>query len=205
MKKRMELHEKLQELRKQRGLTQEELAEQLYVSRTAISKWESGRGYPSIDSLKALADFFSVTVDELLSSRQLLTVAEADQREMKRCFRERVFGSLDICTALLLFLPFFAEREGDAVRVASLFSLVSMQPYLRIVYGVLIAGAVLLGILTLVLQGLGIGFGKSLRKWCSVTLGILLTVLLTVGLQPYAAVLALALLLIKVFVLIGRE
>ena len=40
----MEFHEKLQELRKQKGLTQEELAESLYVSRNAISKWESGRG-----------------------------------------------------------------------------------------------------------------------------------------------------------------
>lgn len=38
----MEFHEKLQELRRHRGLTQEELAESLYVSRTAISKWESG-------------------------------------------------------------------------------------------------------------------------------------------------------------------
>jgi len=46
----MEFNEKLQELRKQRGLTQEELAEKLYVSRTAISKWESGRGYPNIES-----------------------------------------------------------------------------------------------------------------------------------------------------------
>ena len=50
----MEFHEKLQELRKSRGLTQEELAEELYVSRTAISKWESGRVYPSIDSLKEI-------------------------------------------------------------------------------------------------------------------------------------------------------
>lgn len=56
----MEFHEKLQELRKQRGMTQEELATALYVSRTAVSKWESGRGYPSIDSLKAISGFFSV-------------------------------------------------------------------------------------------------------------------------------------------------
>ena len=59
----MEFNEKLQELRKQRGLTQEELAEQLYVSRAAISKWESGRGYPNIDSLKQIARYFHVTID----------------------------------------------------------------------------------------------------------------------------------------------
>ncbi len=53
----MEFHEKLQELKKQKGLAQEELAEKLYVSRTAISKWESGRGYPNIDSLKEISKF----------------------------------------------------------------------------------------------------------------------------------------------------
>ena len=41
----MEFHEKLQKLRSDEGLTQDELAEKLFVSRTAISKWESGRGY----------------------------------------------------------------------------------------------------------------------------------------------------------------
>lgn len=70
----MEFHEKLQELRKNRGLTQEELAEALYVSRTAISKWESVRGYPSIDSLKEISDYFSVTIDDLLSGEKLLSI-----------------------------------------------------------------------------------------------------------------------------------
>ncbi len=46
----MERSEKLQQLRKQRGLTQKELAEKLFVSQTAISKWESGRGCSSLDS-----------------------------------------------------------------------------------------------------------------------------------------------------------
>lgn len=71
----MEFNEKLKELRKQKDLTQEELAEALFVSRTAISKWESGRGYPSLDSLKEIAKFFELTVDELLSGEELLTLA----------------------------------------------------------------------------------------------------------------------------------
>ena len=77
----MELNEKLQELRKQKGLTQEELAQALFVSRTAVSKWESGRGYPNIESLKGIAKFFGVTVDELLSGDELLTIAEEDARQ----------------------------------------------------------------------------------------------------------------------------
>ena len=75
----MEFGQKLQELRKQKGMTQEELAQALYVSRAAVSKWESGRGYPNIDSLKAIAKFYSVTVDALLSGEEILTIAKEDQ------------------------------------------------------------------------------------------------------------------------------
>lgn len=75
----MEFNEKLQELRKGKGLTQEELAEKLFVSRTAISKWESGRGYPSIDSLKEIARFFSVTIDDLICSDEMISVAENEK------------------------------------------------------------------------------------------------------------------------------
>ena len=96
----MEFNEKLQELRKQRGLTQEELAQSLYVSRTAISKWESGRGYPNIDSLKAIAKFFGVTIDELLSGDELLTIAEEDNKQKGKHLRDLVFGLLDCSVAM---------------------------------------------------------------------------------------------------------
>ena len=76
----MHFAENLQKLRKQKGLTQEELAAALFVSRTAVSKWESGRGYPNIDSLKAIAKFFSVTIDELLSTDEVLTIEVGEQK-----------------------------------------------------------------------------------------------------------------------------
>ena len=108
----MEFSEKLLALRKQKGWTQEELAEALYVSRTAISKWESGRGYPNIESLKAIAKFFDVTVDELLSGEELLTLSEADNRIKENHFCDIVYGLLDIGAAMLIFLPFFAQKSN---------------------------------------------------------------------------------------------
>ena len=101
----MEFHKKLQELRKQKGLTQEELAESLYVSRTAVSKWESGRGYPNIDSLKAISRFYAVTIDDLLSGEELLTLAEDDGRQKEKHVCDLALGLLDCAAALFLFLP----------------------------------------------------------------------------------------------------
>ena len=80
----MEFNEKLQQLRIGKNLTQQQLAEQLYVSRTAISKWESGKGYPNIESLKCISRFFSITIDELLSSEELITLAEAENHSDRK-------------------------------------------------------------------------------------------------------------------------
>ena len=61
----MEFNEKLQELRKSKGLTQEELAQAIYVSRTAVSKWESAQCYPDISLIPQLAEIFKISIDEL--------------------------------------------------------------------------------------------------------------------------------------------
>jgi transcriptional regulator with XRE-family HTH domain len=62
----MNFSEKLQKLRKGKNLSQEQLAEELNVSRQAVSKWESGQGYPEIDKLILISDFFNVSLDALL-------------------------------------------------------------------------------------------------------------------------------------------
>jgi len=134
----LELNEKILELRKQKGLTQEELAEILFVSRTAISKWESGRGYPNIDSLKAIAEFFNVSIDELLSSKELLTIAQKDSAIKIQQIRDLVFGLLDLTFLLIIFIPLFGQEDGDFIRQVSLLALEGIPIYIKAIYFVII-------------------------------------------------------------------
>ena len=195
---RMELHEKLQEWRNQKGLTQEELARCLYVSRTAVSKWESGRGYPSIDSLKAIALFFDVTVDGLLSSGEVLSIAEADKRQRDRRLRELVFSLSDLCMAMLLLLPFFAERTYGVPIASSLLHLSLVQPYMRVVYFIIVIGTSLLGALSLSLCGRDCALWRKISTALSLGLGCASVLVFALSLQPYAAGFAFVLLAIKV-------
>ena len=201
----MEFNEKLQELRKQRGLTQEELAEKLYVSRTAISKWESGRGYPNIESLKAIAKFFSVTVDELLSSGEVLTIAEEDNKRKEKHFYDLIYGLLDLCIAMLLFLPFFAEKADGIIQSVSLIALDGVQPYLKAAYFAVVISMIVMGILTLALQNCQwVAWVKS-KTMISLILCAIAVLAFMISSQPYAAVFAFALLAIKALMLIKRR
>ena len=201
----MEFNQKLQELRKKKGLTQEELAASLYVSRTAISKWESGRGYPNIESLKTISKFFSVTVDELLSTDEILTIAEEDNRRKEKHFRDLMYGLLDLSIAMLLFLPFFAEKIDEIIQTMSLIALDGVQTYLKIAYFAIVILMIIMGILTLALQNCQwIAWVKS-KTIISLILGAILVLVFMISSQPYAAVFAFALLAIKSLMLIKKQ
>ena len=200
----MEFNQKLQELRKQKGLTQEELAEQLYVSRTAISKWESGRGYPNIESLRAIAKFFSVTLDDLLSSDEVLTIAEEDNKQKEKLFCDLTYGLLDLCVALLLFLPFFANKTEEAVQSVSLIAFDGVQPYLKIAYLAVVISMIVMGVLTLALQNVKTAAWVKSKTTISLILGAISVLVFIISSQPYAAVFAFALLAIKALMLIKR-
>ena len=200
----MEFNEKLQELRKQKGLTQEELAEVLFVSRTAISKWESGRGYPNIDSLKAISKYFSVTVDELLSGEELLGIAEEDTKQKQKRFCDLVFGLLDCSMAMLLFLPFFAQRTAESVHAVSLMLLDSVNPYLKTAYFILVGITVLFGITILAMQSFNGVSWQKLKYKLSLFFGIFGILLFILSSHPYAAVYTFVLLIIKAWILVKR-
>lgn len=201
----MEFNEKLQELRRRKGLTQEELAEKLYVSRTAISKWESGRGYPNIESLKAISKFFSVTIDDLLSGEEALTIAEEDSRQKEARFRDLVFGLLDLSTVMFLFLPFFGQSAGGSAAGVSLLMLTGIRPYLKAAYLAVAAAAVLMGVAALALQNCVCAFWIRNKTRLSLLTGMAGTLLLIAGRQPYAAVYMFVLLVIKAMILAKRR
>lgn len=68
----MTFAEKLKELRKEKNISQEQLAEKIYVSRQAITKWESGNGIPDIENLIAISNLFNESLDSLLSEEKSL-------------------------------------------------------------------------------------------------------------------------------------
>lgn len=99
------------ELRKSKGLTQQQLAEQLNLSNKTISKWENGSGSPDVSNLPVLADVLEVTVDELLRGEQNSSVdmaAENTQKETKKTTltpeqkKERAFIVLAMCIGAVL-------------------------------------------------------------------------------------------------------
>ena len=197
----MEFNKKLQELRKQKGLTQEELANALYVSRTAVSKWEAGRGYPSIQTLKNIAMFFGVTLDELLSGSEILNIAEKDSKQKQSRFVNLIFGLLDINTVMLYFLPFFAQRK-DVIKSVGLLQLTDISNYLKVAYLAVIIIIMLCGVLTLALQWVENGFWIRYKNIISVILTSIAILIFVLSLQPYAAILLFVFLLIKVLILL---
>ena len=186
----MEFSEKLQELRKSRNLTQEELAEALFVSRTAVSKWESGRGYPSIDSLKEISRYFSVTIDDLLSGEKLLSLAQRENRSNIRSLCDLLFGSVDLLAFLLIVLPLYPKTVDGFVYAVSLIAYAETSAVNRYIYWVLFLALALTGLLELLLQR------KSLKA-CSMILGIGTVLLLALAGETYAVAVAFLLLIIK--------
>ena len=194
----MEFHEKLKELRKNKGLTQEELSEALFVSRTAISKWESGRGYPGIDSLKEISRFFSVTIDELICPEEILSAAV----EEKQAFAGRTLAflcnTLDLLTALLLFLPLFGNGEASPAAV-SLLGLNGVHAWVRIVFLSVIGLSAINGLCGLILIHFDRPVWNKHRLVTGMALSVLAVAVFIAARQPYAGILCFALLVMKTF------
>ena len=192
----MEFSEKLQELRKSRSMTQEELAAALFVSRTAISKWESGRGYPSIDSLKEISRFFSVTIDNLICSDEMITLAENEKEEFAHKYVSLICDALDILLVILLFIPAFGNGPASSETV-SLLKLTGINPWIKIIFIVIIGVTILNGICGVIIANFDRPVWNKHRLITGIILSILMVMVFIATRQPYAGIVCFSFLVIK--------
>jgi len=181
----VEFGEKLQQLRRQSDLTQEQLAERLFVSRTAVSKWESGRGYPNIDSLKSIAQVFSVSIDDLLSGDELITLAASENRSRVRGAFGLSYGIVDLMAIALVFLPFYGQSDGSQIRSVTLLQYRDVSAMLIASYWAALLSIVALGVASLVIQHLGNERWLDLSARGSLLVHAMAVLLFAVSRQPY--------------------
>ena len=132
----MTFGEKLKQLRKDNQMTQDDLAEKIYVTRTAVSKWETDKALPAIDSLKFISDLFHVSIDELISDGDIETKRSLDEKRARIMYGIAV-GFLVLATAfsLLAYLlkqPYLNLGAVGSVVLYVLFGLWSKPRYKRI-------------------------------------------------------------------------
>lgn len=197
----MEFKDKLLELRKNKGLTQEELARDLFISRTAISKWESGRGYPSLASLEELAKYFSVTIDELINTDEIIKAAENEKKSYTNRTFSLVTNIVDILLIIFLFAPIFRNGNDEPINT-SLFNITGIDLWIKIPFIVIICLSILNGICGFIISFFDKPIWNKHRFYTGLGLSIIGLTIFIISKQPYIAIFYLFLLLIKVFFLI---
>lgn len=198
----MDFGEKLKALRTERGLTQEQLAARLYVSRTAVSKWETGGGSPNLDSLQAVARLFDVSVDDLLSTDDLIVLARDERRSTARSSGMLSFGLLDVLAVVFAFIPLYGVDDGSFVRMANLADYGASVDF-GASFAVMAAAVVSLmfvGAVEIVLAAAGSRRAARIVALVGFAVQALAVVLFASTMQPYATTLMFALLLAKVVV-----
>lgn len=193
----MDFHNKLKELRKGKNITQDELASKLYVSRTAVSKWESGKGYPSIETLKAIASFYSISIDELLSNDELVDYSINSVRNEKNRLLAFFYGLLDFSGLLMMLIPLFGQAIGNDYYSVSLINL-NASLFVHILYYLLIILLGVIGIITLLL----LFFGRYYKNIMHISLivSLLMISIFMITKQPYAGTYALVIGVIKLLI-----
>jgi len=152
----MAFSEKLYDLRKKGGLSQEQLAEQLGVSRQAVSKWESGKAIPESDTLVSISEYFHVTLDYLMKENDIADLESEPVVSMNNEMPstdsgkvKRILGII-ICISGIVFLiiwglvSVFIPSTSDQISESSMITIDGNGIFLIICLAAIIAGAVLL-------------------------------------------------------------
>lgn len=201
----MEFCEKIKKIRTDNNLTQEQFAEKLFVSRTAVSKWESGKGYPSIDSLKYMSKLFNISIDDLLSSEEILDIAEQDKQQKIKKNNGFIFGAFDLLSLFMIILPLYVFTVNNYIYSVSLFAKNDLLNYIKISYLVSYIILFIIGIIEIILSLLGKEKIQKYLNIISISIHLLVILFLIMTKEPYACSLIFMLFVFKSFLLFSNE
>ena len=127
----MELERRLAELRREKNLSQEELAEKLYVSRQTISNWERDKAYPDINSLLLMANYFDVSLDHLIKGDVDIMKHQVDQSQFKKWL---ILGGISWFIFSVAFGTRYLFDKGQVVAILTLLALPVAYSLFQILY-----------------------------------------------------------------------
>lgn len=201
----MKFGDNLRQIRKSKKMSQEQLAEKLFVSRTAVSKWESGKGYPSIDSLKYMSKLFSISIDNLLSSEEILDIAEQDKQQRLKKNNGFIFSAFDILSLFMIILPLYESTVNNYIYSVSLFAKNDLFNYIKITYLVSYIILFIIGIVEIILNLLGKEKIQKNLNIISLLIHLALILFFIMTKEPYACSLIFILFVFKSFLLFTNE
>ena len=195
----MEIGEIIKKLRNDKNITQEELAQAIYVSRFAISKWESGRGYPSIDSLKELSKYFSVSLDDLLSKEQLIDMVEKESKANTNRILSIIIGVVDVLHLMLILLPLYSKKINDYYLNVNLINRIDQNGLITRIFFIVFIIEIVIGILEILTAYIEKNNIGRILNIISLFIGVFSVLIIILTNQPYASIFSFVLFAIKYF------
>ena len=123
----MEIGRKLKEVRMKSNLTQEQVAEKLFVSRQTISNWENERSYPDIISIIRLSDLYSISLDELLKGDQKMMEHLNESTDIVKSNRKLTGAVIANILLFLIMFVFVGLTPGNVYLIAGVFCLATVS------------------------------------------------------------------------------
>ena len=122
----MELNAQIKKYRMKLNLSQEELAEKIYVTRQTISNWENEKSYPDIHSLLLLGSLFNVSLDKLIKGDIEIMKEIVNEQEIKELKRYSTVFTVHLMLLILLAVPLFIWLEYYAFIIFGIFFVITM-------------------------------------------------------------------------------
>lgn len=128
----MEIGSQIKKLRNALGLSQEELAEKIYVTRQTISNWENEKSYPDIHSLLALSSIFEISLDQLIKGDIEIMKQEISKEEVRRFNRMGRLSAVLFFASIIIFVPLVVFLKIPGIIIWAIFYMVTLVVAFRV-------------------------------------------------------------------------